>query len=152
MEGMVRDYSPIAPSLVYARLKSYPLFGWINSIWENVIPFSQPFEKKVAGGNLTVMPYNAGTVDYQRGQDIIEIMRTNINTITEGGKPGPLYFHVGMYQETAMTQVKKMEQVLQAIFALSSKAGVALDFDSSGDSGRRELQTRFHPPGDHIPL
>jgi hypothetical protein len=151
-EGMIRDYSPIPPSLVYGRLRGYPLFGWINNLWESTLPFSLPYEKKFGSDTLAVMPFTAGTVDYLRSQDVIEIMRTNINMVTEGGKPGPLYFHVGMYQETALAQVKKMEQIVQAIFALSTKAGVALEFDSTGGGVRRDLQTRFHSPGDRVPL
>lgn len=152
LEGMVRDYSPVPPSLVYSHLKAYPLFGWINGLWEEILPFSQPFNKKLSGGNLLVMPNTAGSVDYQRSQEIIEIMRTNVNMITDGGKPSPLYFQVSMYQETAITQVKKMESILQQIFALSSSAGVALEFDSTGENASRSLQSWFRSTPENFPL
>jgi len=123
--GMRYDFSAVAPELIAARAKQYPLYQWVKSLWSAVTPHTQPFAAPAAVAGLTEIPQSLAALDYLAVAELGQIFDEYVEQVKK--EPShTLIFPLVIYQETASQTVPLLTDLLGTLRRHAAQAGITL--------------------------
>ncbi|MBF0440298.1 MAG: hypothetical protein HQK54_00175 [Oligoflexales bacterium] len=119
------SFSAASPQTLKKGLQYYPIFGCINQIWHNITPSNQPFIFQSGIASIIEFGNSGMKADYLTAEDLVELFREYLRLHKE--KPdSPLYFHIGIHQETAYQFTERLISAFERIHFISQKESVFL--------------------------
>jgi hypothetical protein len=113
-EGLVYEESAVPTDFLQAGLKGAPLLGWLEQLWPDVIPTSQPYELPTAAGNLVEVPDNAALADYVSPDQMVETFQANKAAFLRDRSKN-VVVSMGFHHETAADYLPRVETALARI-------------------------------------
>jgi hypothetical protein len=113
-EGLVYEESAVPTDFLQAGLKGAPLLGWLEQLWPDVIPTSQPYEMPTAAGNLVEVPDNAALADYVSPDQMVETFQANKAAFLRDRSKN-VVVSMGFHHETAADYLPRVETALAQI-------------------------------------
>lgn len=135
--GFSHDYSAIPMELISEKSSSYPLYSWLEQIWSDIEPLSQPKILYTKRGAILEMTNNGGTVDYLTEQEIVQRFEQHI--VAMQGSQTEQFYHLGFYQETLYKTLPRVMKSLRAIEKIASEKGVILEYYSPSPIGQASV-------------
>jgi hypothetical protein len=120
------DYSQVPPSVLFKRLRPFPLYGWLLEGSADISPLSLPNTIKTRNGSVVGFGNSAGIVDYQTSEDTVRLFDDFIAQRKSASVNKPLIFHIGIHQESANQYAHRLKAIIQSVFAKSAAASVEL--------------------------
>jgi hypothetical protein len=125
ISGLKYDFSGIPPHIVQEKIRQFPLYQWINELWDKTTALSQPSPLPTQVGWIEEYYNNGGTLDYITEKDIVDMYHGYANLLKQD--PSKAYLiHIGLYQETAAKTLPRLEAALQKIFADSTANNIPI--------------------------
>ena len=122
--GIKEDFSPMAPEIVAAKLKGYPLMQWIQATWPGLKPGKEVRIAKMRTGTLRQTAHIPGIIDYLSAEGAVDYAKKILDAAQ--GKPrGDFVIHLSLIQESAAQYVDRLKQALPAIVSLARDKSVA---------------------------
>ena len=131
-EGFRFDSSPLPTIHLKGKLVGYHIHEWLDHLWADITPSSQPFAYYESEKQLISMPDNGCLADYMMAEDMVKVFKTNIDVWKK--KPeNSVYVHIGFHQETAFKYSKRVTRALQKIRKYSAQENIPLEIVTFSD-------------------
>ena len=124
--GIFLDFSAIPPSVLQPKFHQYPLYSWINNLWNGVKYNTTPYARSMSENAITIVPQSLGAIDYHTPKQVETIFKRYINSSFASNKKPNKTFTMSLHQSTANREIPKMVQSLQSIFAISVNDAINL--------------------------
>ena len=120
LEGFKVDSSSVPPRFLAGEIGSSNLFGWVQKLWSEITPTSQPSWVKTSSQPLLEVPDNGALADYMTSQEMVEVFMLALDKWKKNPSQNILV-QIGFHQETAGQYLGRVRGAIREILRIAEE-------------------------------
>jgi hypothetical protein len=131
-EGLKYEESAVPAYFLSAKLKDYPVHGWLSELWSGIDATSQPYRIPTPAGELVEVPDNGALADYMSAEEMFHVYSLNKEK-WRSQRTKNVVVSVGFHTETAASYLPALESALTRMYDDAEASGITFQSVTTGE-------------------